>query len=111
MGSGKGSVPLRQIFSWDLKNPPWTGGHGDQEMFYDQAVWWKELYDALDSSNYNKNLSNIQDILPQSQPVERALDLVKEANREVVRSDNGAMLIAKAIHKQDTLSFVTYCFQ
>ena len=48
MGPGNShNLPLRPKFAFDLKNPPWTDGRGNQESYYSNVVLWKSMHDKL----------------------------------------------------------------
>ena len=103
--------PSRSRFHWDLKSPPWTDGKGNQEQFYNAVLLWKDFHDCLPEGNSKKIPSNLQGIMLQSQLFGRALELVKQVDGELIRSDEGAMAIARAMHKQDPLSVISDTYQ
>ena len=114
MGPGRedrSDLPSRPKFSFDLKNPPWTDGRGSQEGFFKNVIRWKRLHDALPKEHSWKIDKNLQGVVLQSQLFDRAADLAEKLTETEIMSEDGALIIAKTIHKVDPLSAVTDAFQ
>ena len=103
-------LPSRPRFSWDIKTPPWTDGKGSQEGYFDAVMLWKQFHDALMINNQNKIPPTLQGIVLQSQLYGRAKDIVKAIPTADITSMEGAVIIAKKIHKVDPLSEVSECY-
>ena len=101
------SLPSRGRFQWDLKSPPWTDGRGNQENYVKAVSLWVEFHNALPESNSNKVPQTLQGLMLKSQLFGRAADLASKVSNEELRSADGAMKIARAVHKVDALSQVT----
>ena len=104
-------VPSRPRFSWDLRNAPWTDGKGNQERFYESVKQWCAFHDNLPNTNPNKIPSSLQGMLLQSQLYGRARDICLKISAEDIKAADGAMKIAHAIHKSDSLAVVNDAFQ
>lgn len=97
-------VPSRPKFSWDLKSASWTDARGPQEGFFDAVKLWNSFHDILPETNVNEIPSSLQGIMIKSQLYGRAVDICKKVSNETVMSPDGAMAIARAIHRCDRLS-------
>lgn len=104
-------LPARPKFSWDLRNAPWTDGRGPQDGYYDSVLRWKAFHDKLPDTNSNKIPRELQGVVIQSQLFGRALDLSQKLSADEIGSVDGALNVAKCIHKRDALSAVSYSFQ
>ena len=107
---GPDSYPSRPKFHWDVRNPPWTDGKGSQDQYFRAVKLWKNFHDKLPENNSNKIPKSLQGIILQSQLYDRAVDLVKKLTPDEIESEDGALKVALAIHKQDVLSIVTETF-
>ena len=105
--SASADVPSRPKFSFDLRNPPWTDGRGNQEEYYRKVVAWKAMHDLLPADHNSKILPQLQGVILQSQLYGRAVDLVSKVTDAQLQGDNGALYIARAIYKTDPLSALT----
>ena len=103
-------MPSRHRFSSTLKDPPWTDGKGNQENYFKSVKQWKTFHERLPDDNNNKIGSTLQGMILQSQLFGRASDICEKFEDAVIQSEGGAMAIARAIHKQDSLSAITDSF-
>ena len=107
---GPDNLPSRPRFHCDIRNTPWTDGKGPQDEYFAAVKLWKFFHDNLEISNSNKIPQKLQGIVLLSQIYGRATNLVKKVPQEDVESEDGAMHVARAIHKRDLLSVVTDTF-
>lgn len=101
------SLPSRPQFSWDTKSPPWTDGKGNGEQYLKSVKLWKLYHDRLPVNNSNKIPAELQGIVLKSQLFGRAENLGSKISDDELTSENGALILAKAVYKVDTLSKVT----
>ena len=105
--NGKGGLPNRPRFSWDVRSVPWTDGKGKQDDYADAVELWSAFHDALPGKNSNKIPAELRGIMLQANLFGRAKDLAKKIPDTTIRSNNGASAIVRGIHKRDTLSTVS----
>ena len=105
------NVPSRPKFSWDMKNAPWTDGRGNQERFFTAVQQWCLFHSKLPDSNSNKIPASLQGMMLQSQLFGRARDICLKMSSDDILAPDGAIKIAKAIHKSDPLAIVNDAFR
>ena len=106
-----GIVVLRST-SPPLTRPADGDGPGKRyTTFFKNFIRWKRLHDALPKEHSWKIDKNLQGVVLQSQLFDRAADLAEKLTETEIMSEDGALIIAKTIHKVDPLSAVTDAFQ
>ena len=101
------SVPARPRFAWDLKSPPWTDGKGSGEKYIATVKLWKKYHDKLPLNSSSKIPPDMQGIALKSQLYGRADIVASKISDEDLMKEDGALTLAKAIYKIDSLSKVT----
>lgn len=100
-------LPLRPLFSWDIKTVPYTDGKGDQTEFANAVRRWQPSHANLPHGYSSKIAPNNQGIVVPSHLYRRARDLCRSIPEDVINSKNGATAIVSAIHKRHPLTVVS----
>lgn len=80
-------------------------------MRYAEAVQlWSRYHDMLPDNSSNKIARKVRGMLLTSQLFGRAQDLIRSLGWSLIKSDDGADHIVRAIHKSDPLSFLSNMF-
>lgn len=79
---------------------------GPQEGFFEAFKLWKSFQDSWPENNENKVLEYWQGIMFMSQLKGKAIIICKKVPDDVVKSSEGTMTSARAIHKFDPLSAI-----